>query len=258
MKKIIYFNQRWTSGGIEKIICQIIKKIDENNIILTIQKESNIYDDVIKKYKTEFVTLNQKKYRNPIIRNISSLNSYKIFIKENNPDIIHINIYNAISNIYVYIAKKLNIKKIIVHAHNNGFDNDKFHLKELLNNISKKIFYIKQAEYIACSMEAAEFCFNKEIIQRKKVKIITNPIETEKFKFNENTREKYRKKFKYSPTDIIFGNIGRITEQKNQMKLLEIFNEIKKINNNSKLLIVGDGELKEKIIKKSKKNETGR
>lgn len=48
----------------------------------------------------------------------------------------------------------------------------------------------------------------------------------------------------------VIGHVGRLDEAKNQMFLLELFKDYQKINSNSKLVLVGDGELKEKIINK--------
>lgn len=52
-----------------------------------------------------------------------------------------------------------------------------------------------------------------------------------------------------------FGNIGRLHFQKNQTFLLDIFKEICKINENSCLLIGGQGEEEEKLKAKAKELE---
>ena len=41
-----------------------------------------------------------------------------------------------------------------------------------------------------------------------------------------------------------------MVDQKNQLRLLEIFKEYQKIDSDSKLIIIGDGQLRNKIIKK--------
>ena len=51
----------------------------------------------------------------------------------------------------------------------------------------------------------------------------------------------------------VIGHVGSFTYPKNHKFILDIFNKIQKENENSILLLIGDGELKNKIIKKIKK-----
>ncbi|ASN13122.1 glycosyltransferase [Latilactobacillus sakei] len=55
--------------------------------------------------------------------------------------------------------------------------------------------------------------------------------------------------------DLIFGNIGRLSPQKNQLFLIEIFSKIILNCNNAKLIIIGNGELEEQL--KAKVSELG-
>ena len=51
----------------------------------------------------------------------------------------------------------------------------------------------------------------------------------------------------------VIGHVGRFNPQKNHEFLIDIFNEVYKKDNNTVLLLVGDGYLKEKIEDKVKK-----
>lgn len=250
-KRISFFSQRWTSGGIERVILTVIPKYRENYTfeVITSQKESDVYDKVLTEKNVNLFVLNKKNNKNPLIRNIITFNRFKKYLINEKPDVVYINVYNSMSNIYGYIAKHANIKKIILHAHNNGFDKDKYKIKTLLNNLSKLIFRCEEFEYIACSKEAALFCFSKNNIN--KCDIVYNGIVVKNFSYNKNIRDLYRKKLNLENMFVV-GNVGRMTEQKNQLRLLEIFFELKKEKNNSKLLIVGDGPLEYKIKNKIK------
>ena len=253
MKKILFFNQRWTSGGIERIITEIIeysRKFNKNFefVILVSQKETNVFDEVLKNNDVDFIVLNKKKRSNPLIRNIVSLKKYCHYLKIIKPDIIHVNVYNAIGNIYALLSSIIKKNKIIIHAHNNGFDDDKFKIKLIINKISKILCTNSDNKtYIACSKQAADFCFT----QKNKALIISNGIPLEKFEFDSKKREEYRKSMKLE-NEFAICNIGRMVEQKNQIRLIKIFSEIKKQNNNAKLYIIGDGKLYLSIIKKIK------
>ena len=51
---------------------------------------------------------------------------------------------------------------------------------------------------------------------------------------------------------MVIGHVGRFVEQKNHRFLIDIFNEIHKKNNNSILLLAGQGPLMEDIKNKVK------
>lgn len=61
------------------------------------------------------------------------------------------------------------------------------------------------------------------------------------------TRETARKAFQLNENDIVFGNIARLAPNKDQTSLINAFAELKKKYANSKLLLIGDGEL-EKVL----------
>ncbi|WDU84534.1 glycosyltransferase [Caloramator sp. Dgby_cultured_2] len=49
--------------------------------------------------------------------------------------------------------------------------------------------------------------------------------------------------------DFVIGNVARLTYQKNQSFLLNILKELVKLNPNTKLLLIGEGEDKNKLKK---------
>ncbi len=107
-----------------------------------------------------------------------------------------------------------------------------------------------QPFYYGCSDKACKWLYGKN---KDKAIIIKNGIETEKFCFNENIRKKKREELGIKECEFIIGHVGRFCVAKNHEYLIKIFNEYNKINNNSKLILIGDGELREKITKEIKK-----
>ncbi|WP_350022542.1 glycosyltransferase family 1 protein [Turicibacter sanguinis] len=127
-----------------------------------------------------------------------------------------------------------------------------------INNLLHKIFILLSKNVpnikLAPSTEAAEFMFGKDCIQRQGTFILKNAIPLEKFKFSQERREKIRKEFKIEEKFVI-GHIGRFNEQKNHNFLVEVFYEISKKNEDSILLLVGEGRLENEI--KMKINKLG-
>ena len=85
------------------------------------------------------------------------------------------------------------------------------------------------------------------------MEIINNAIDIEKFIFNQNIREKIRKQLNVEDKFVI-GHIGRFSYQKNHEFLVDMFKNISNENSEAVLLLIGEGNLKEKIVQKVKEN----
>lgn len=231
--KILVFLDYYASGGIEHIINDLKKEYDVD--ILTF---CNLTNDKV-------ITLNKKVYKNFFLRNILSLKKLNNFLKNNKYDYIYINCYNSFGYIYANITSKYN-KNIIIHGHNSSIDKDYLYIKRIINSLIKIVFRKNNYILIAPTKNVSKFCFNKESL------IIENSINYQDYYFNLKEKLYYKKLFNIKD-EIVIGNIGRMEKQKNQLFLLDIFNDLLKINNNYKLIIIGTGSLKKKIVKKIKK-----
>ena len=173
------------------------------------------------------------------------------FLRNNRYEIIHINESTAHMMLYYsLICKIAGIKKIILHSHSSGFDSGKRGIKLVFHKISKLLLPLFTKNYLACSKTAAQWTFLKKYLN--KVIIINNGIDTEKFKFNLDKRNKIKKELKVEE-NFVLGHVGRMSYQKNHEFLIEIFKEIKKIIPESKLLLIGTGPLESKLKEKVKK-----
>jgi len=105
--------------------------------------------------------------------------------------------------------------------------------------ILKKLFK-KTDLCIAVSKGVANSLSEDFSIDKNKIKVIYNPYPIEEIE--EKAKEEPEKIFKTFPYII---TVGRLTKQKGQWHLLRIFKELKKDFPNLRLLILGEGELKE-------------
>lgn len=173
----------------------------------------------------------------------------KFFKEDHNFDVVHIHSGSifALAN-GAKICAHNGIEKIIVHSHCTGVEN-------LKHKIIKKLYERKllkyPTDYFACSVDAADFKFPKKIICEKKYKVIKNGINLEKFSFDINARQEYRKNFNIED-DFVIINVGRMAISKNQFFLIDIMNIIvnKYKVKNTKLILIGDGILKNQILDK--------
>lgn len=162
-----------------------------------------------------------------------TISKIKRVIKEYNPDIIHAHDYKA-SVITALSAKN---KKIVSHLHNNSSDIKKWGLKSILYYMTIKKY--NKIVVVSKSIQEEAVFGNK---MKDKIYILPNYVDKIKVK---RMAEKEKIEEKYT-----LGFIGRMSEIKNPLEFVEIVNEIIKKKDDINAVMVGDGDIKEKVQNK--------
>lgn len=228
-------------GGSQNMIVNLYKEIDRSKVqfdFIVDHPELNDLQPVVEELGAKIYTM--PKFKGTNILEVK--NAWNVFFKQH-PEykIIHSH-SRSYASIYLKIAKKYGLKTII-HSHNtsNG-EGLKARIKDLfqynLKNISDYFF--------ACSLNAGEWLFGEDIVKSDKFFILNNAIDTNKFKFNQKTREQYRKQLGLV-NNKIYIQVGEFNEQKNHKFAIELFKQIIIKEPNAKLLLVGTGEKLEEI-----------
>lgn len=250
-RKVLFFVDRLRHGGIQQFIVENIKKINHNlvDIEVLVLDDGNDYplEDKLKQIGIKVFKLKNVWINNPLdyINYTKKIKSF--FSLHNDYDVIHM---NASSKNYIILkyAKKNKIKVRIAHSHNIDFQTKKIG-KKLVGNIFKILLKKYATDYFACSKLAGTWLFGKKNVESGKVKVIHNAVDYDKYKFNEKNRKEIRNEFSISDSTVVIGNVGRFSNQKNHTFLIEIFYHFHKLNNDSILILVGEGE-NETIIRK--------
>lgn len=147
----------------------------------------------------------------------------------------------------LYIAKRHNIPVRICHSHSSKSENGiKGFIRDILKLGLKKV----ATTFFACGEQAAEWLYGKKFLDNGNVSIIRNVIEGDKFTLNLETRQKYRELLHIQDSTLLIGHTARFNAAKNHLFLIDIFKELKSMIADSKLLLIGDGELREQITEK--------
>lgn len=179
--------------------------------------------------------------------------TFDFFEKYSNKyDILWCNKCDLGNIVFLIAAKQNGIKKIILHSHSssNMHTGLRKYVTALVHQINKLRISKYVTDYWACSDYAAEWMFPKDVINSGIVNFIPNAIDAEKFRFNKKIREEYRKKLEIDGK-LVFGCIGQISYVKNPEFTLEVFEEVYKKRNDVCLLMIGTGNLEDKIKKKA-------
>ena len=242
-KKIMHVVYGLGNGGVENVIYNYFSRLNEDNeyelLIVTQNKPKEDTKSKFKKIGFSIYELPEKKKN--ILVYISRM---KQILKNEKPDIIHCHMTmgNFLPNCIAFFC---GVKVRISHSH---FAYAKEDLKSFVYKECGKIFANR---YMACTEDAAHYLFGKNIEQ---VYILKNAINLKKFHFDEDIRNAVRRKLNLTDKYVV-GNVARFTKQKNHDFLIDLFNEIQKKEKNAVLLLVGEGEDKERI--RNKINELG-
>lgn len=231
------------SGGVESTLLNYLKhfKHPERFDIHIITQDNNDERCVNQfrdaGYTVDIVTHKHKS----IYKNVVEL--YRLMHSEQF-DIVHA--HTTLTNFYILcIARFAGTKKLISHSHNSFIS--KSPIKHAIWFVLKKLNKLFANIWIACGYDAGAFLYGRKAVQSRKVILLRNAIDTDKFKFDEHTREIIRNKYGIKDNQLVIGHIGRFSEQKNHEYLINIFNEVLRHNPEARLMLVGVGELETKI-----------
>lgn len=226
-------------AGLETMLMNYYRNIDRSQI----QFDFLTHRDVPGAYEEEIKKMGGVIYRAPRLypQNYLSYFSFMADFFHNHPEyrIVHSHI-DTLSVFPLYAAKKAGIPYRIGHSHSSKLDRD---IKLPIKYVAKLLMTKEANVYCACSKVAAQFMY-----AGKKVKIIHNAIDLRHFQYDESKRNLVREKLGVM-NKFVVGHVGRFYYVKNQTFLLDIIQEIKKINSDIRLLLIGKGE-DEPILRK--------
>lgn len=231
------------AAGIETFVMNVYRNIDRSKIqfdFIVHNQKKEFYDDEIEKLGGKIYRFTYKDDKN-LLKYIKDLNSFFKIHKEYK--IIHGHMQSMMP-LYLYIAKKHKVPIRIAHAHNGSYEKT---LKGFILHLFSRFSKYFANHYVACSNVAGRYLFGK-----RKFEIIYNGIDIDKFLFNQNIRNEVRKNFNIEENDFVIGHIGRFELQKNHKFLIDMFDDFYKQVPSSKLILIGEGKLREKIEKKVK------
>lgn len=175
----------------------------------------------------------------------SPLGIFCRFLKEHDYGTVYFDTDFSGRSIWLLAARFAGVNRRIIHSHNSSTEGG---INPILHKLFKALMLVSVTDYISCSRDAALWMFPKSKVDS--AVFLKNGIDTKKFAFNKQRRDIIRESLGISESCKVIGHVGRFSEQKNHQKLIGIFDEFQKIVPDSKLILIGDGELKDQIKEK--------
>lgn len=218
--KILHLLQSQRFSGAENVACQIIEMFrdDAGFEMAYCSRDGQIRE-----------TLNERDIAFYPIKEMS-VSEVKRVVKEYNPDIIHAHdITASVLAVLVAFGRKC---KVISHVHVNNSNmariNKKTLLYEIITHWFSYIFWVSRSCYDS-------YVFRKRV--EKKSEVLSNVMDKESIinRCNADSHE-----YRY---DVVF--IGRITEQKDPDRLIDVVKKLAEKLPGVKVAIAGTGDLEE-------------
>ncbi len=242
-KKIAFCINSMCKGGAERVVSILSNNLSkENNVSIITMVKDDIAYELDKKIKVVELAKSKNKIKNITINKI--LKIFKLvfrtiklkFILEKEKYDLIISFLPEAS--FMTMLAKPEYSKVIISDRNDP----KIEYNNKIYNILMKKLYPKADGYVFQTNDAKEY-FNDIIdFENKKYDIIYNPVNPEFLNFEYNGEKN---------NEIV--SVGRLTNQKNFELLIDAFSSIHSKYNDYKLVIYGEGELRESLENQIKK-----
>lgn len=226
------------TGGAETFIMNLYRNMDREKV----QFDFLCHNRIEAKYTDEIRSMGGKMFMVNGITHGGFLKYEKSLYKffKEHPEYKTVHSHNdLLSGVILTQAKKAGVKNRYSHSHST------YKMSSFFSKIYAfilKLFFVGSVTHaFACADAAGTALYMGK--NKKKFEVISNGVDTSRFVFTKEKRVKILKELGLEDK-IVIGHVGRFVEAKNHKFLIEIFSEISKIDDNVRLVLVGEGKLK--------------
>lgn len=238
--RVLHVLQRMEAGGTQAFLMNLYRNIDRSKVqfdFLVEYSEKQFYDD-------EIEALGGRVYRSTF-REDKNLPRFIAFLRDffdrhREYRVVHCHAY-TIGYFVLKEAERAGITVRIAHSHNNNMSG----VTKPLKIVMRSLFSVHANRFMACSDEAGKFLFGD-----RDFTVVKNAIDVDRFAFDGAVRAEVRNELELGDS-LLVGNVGRLHHQKNQLFLLDVFKEVVELRDDAKLLLVGNGPMRDEIMAKA-------
>lgn len=236
--RVLHILTGLSSGGAESFIMNMYRNMDRTKVQFDflLRRGENSYREELEKMGSRVYHTAQ--WPRCFLKNMLQTSR---FFKEHPYSIVHI---HANALLYMYAlkcAKKSGVPCRIVHSHNSAM---LYPWLLPLHRMNRKKISKWATDNLACSDDAGRWMFLEPYT------IFHNAIDLTAFQYDDTKRMALREQLGIREDEFVVGHIGRFSKQKNHEFLVDVFHEVVKKRSNSRLVLIGEGPLRERIVKK--------
>ncbi|MDO5022349.1 MAG: glycosyltransferase family 1 protein [Eubacteriales bacterium] len=230
------------AGGAESFVMNLYRAVDKGKIQFDFVKHIE-HKGV---FENEITQMGGKIYRCPQYNgknHIVYCRWWNSFFEEHQEyRVVHGHVRSTAA-IYLKIAKK-NDLVTIAHSHSTSNGNG---ISALVKDMMQLPIRYTADFLFACSDKAGKWLYGENATRKPNYRMIPNGVDLRRFAFHEKKRKEMRNELGIAEDTFVLGHVGRIIVPKNHKFLVELFADYHGVNPNSKLLLIGNGELFETV-----------
>lgn len=240
--RILHMIGKLEMGGSQTMVMALYHAIDRNKIqfdFITDCGAQGIFEDEIRQLGGRIFQL--PKFNG---RNYSQVRSAWDAFFSDHPEyrVLHSHV-RSYASIYLPVAKAHGVKTII-HSHNTSNGHG---LAAAGKTILQYPLRFQADYYFACSELAGRWLFGKRVLKSDRYYMVRNAVDLKRFAYRPLVRGKIRQELGIGENTLLIGHVGRMNPQKNHAFLIDCFRGIVDRRKDAKLMLLGDGELREEI-----------
>ncbi len=250
--KVLHLIDHMNDGGAQRIVLNYLNDLSNDEDIeikvLVYNNKTNSYCNRIisqNKYNVDYLFFND---HNKYIRKIKKLflgkKKLRDYIKNYNPDIVHVHI-SAFLKVSLKEIIKCNIPLRFDTLHSNPYRYKGIYLKYI-----RKAF--QSENFIGLCVTNEQALCAKSYYGLKRYEVVKSGIDIEKIKKQIISKQSARKQFNILDDAFVIIGVGRLNKIKRFDFLIDIFAKIYEKNENAILLIAGDGKERKDLQRKVK------
>ena len=240
MIRVLHLFTELDGGGVERFLLNYYSVLRHAGVqfdVIVPSPKIGILEPQFTEMKSKIFHVTR--FRKNMFQNI--LQVFRI-IRTGHYDIVHCHGYRSVLG--VILAWFCGVKVRIIHSHMAWEQGGAAVLcRKQVGVILCKLFATQR---YACGINAGIWLFGKKDYEHHRFEVIHNAIDLKVYGFRAEVRERVRRELGIQDKTVI-GNVARLSYQKNQIFLLEVFAEYVKLDPASVLVLVGRGEMEDEI-----------
>ncbi len=240
MKRMLHIVGGMYPGGLENFIMNIYRNLDRGRVQFDVIVHSLREGDYTKEIEAMGgkVYLAPRKSRHPLgnflaIRKIVKENGYEVVIRHSD---------NAFPVLDLLAARMGGAKRRIYQSHSSSSSHIGLH------KFFRMFMGIIPTDRFACSENAGRWMYG-----RRAFRIVKNAIDVTQYRFSAQLREQARNEWQMEDC-AVYSHVGIYMPAKNHRFLVDVFARIIEKQPNARLLLIGEGGLREDIERQVKEN----
>ena len=237
--KILQVVAALTAGGVETLLHSYYEEMDREQFHCDVACFSHYHGVYRKKYEELGCRIIEIPSKKKLVKSFRTLYTT---MKEGQYDVVHVH-QDDLSFLSILAAWFARVPVRIVHTHLGKYPHS--FAGRVLSAVTTPVMFRLANGYFACSEKAKQEFYPARLQDR--VFIMKNGIRSRLFRFSPEDRHEIREQYGIADEQILAGCVARIEEQKNPFFLLEVFSLLHSRDDRYRLMMVGDGTLRDQV-----------